>query len=86
MVPAVRPVRSSPASGPPHAAEGIAHRLPAYAGRGMQAELEALEKGLGNPAKPVVALVGHLAFRYYETPVRNWLEARLAGRSRLAMA
>lgn len=37
-------------------------------------------------AVPVVALVGHLAFRYYETPVRNWLEARLAGRSRLAMA
>jgi len=38
--------------------EGLAHLLPAYAGRSMQAELEALEKGLGNPAKPVVALVG----------------------------
>jgi len=38
--------------------EGLAHRLPAYAGRTMQAELEALEKGLGNPAKPVVAIVG----------------------------
>ncbi|HVW54597.1 MAG TPA: phosphoglycerate kinase [Rhizobiaceae bacterium] len=38
--------------------EGLAHLLPAYAGRTMQAELEALEKGLGNPAKPVVALVG----------------------------
>ncbi|TAN09516.1 MAG: phosphoglycerate kinase [Rhizobiaceae bacterium] len=38
--------------------EGLAHLLPAYAGRAMQAELEALEKGLGNPAKPVVALVG----------------------------
>ncbi|MCB1445907.1 MAG: phosphoglycerate kinase, partial [Rhizobiaceae bacterium] len=38
--------------------EGLAHRLPAYAGRTMQAELEALEKGLGNPARPVVAIVG----------------------------
>ncbi|MEZ5802439.1 MAG: phosphoglycerate kinase [Rhizobiaceae bacterium] len=38
--------------------EGLAHLLPAYAGRTMQAELEALEKGLGNPAKPVIAIVG----------------------------
>jgi len=38
--------------------EGLAHLLPAFAGRSMQAELEALEKGLGNPAKPVVAIVG----------------------------
>ncbi|MBB2973501.1 phosphoglycerate kinase [Mesorhizobium sp. RMAD-H1] len=38
--------------------EGLAHLLPAYAGRAMQAELEALEKGLGNPARPVVAIVG----------------------------
>ena len=38
--------------------EGLAHVLPAYAGRAMQAELEALEKGLGNPARPVVAIVG----------------------------
>jgi len=38
--------------------EGLAHVLPAYAGRTMQAELEALEQGLGNPAKPVVAIVG----------------------------
>jgi phosphoglycerate kinase len=38
--------------------EGLAHKLPAYAGRTMQAELEALEKGLGNPVKPVVAIVG----------------------------
>jgi phosphoglycerate kinase len=38
--------------------EGLAHVLPAYAGRTMQAELEALEKGLGNPARPVVAIVG----------------------------
>lgn len=38
--------------------EGLAHLLPAYAGRTMQAELTALEKGLGNPARPVVAIVG----------------------------
>ncbi|MCO5070338.1 MAG: phosphoglycerate kinase [Rhizobiaceae bacterium] len=38
--------------------EGLAHLLPAYAGRTMQAELDALEKGLGNPAKPVLAIVG----------------------------
>ena len=38
--------------------EGLAHLLPAYAGRTMQAELEALEKGLGNPIRPVVAIVG----------------------------
>ncbi len=38
--------------------EGIAHLLPAYAGRTMQAELEALEKGLGKPQHPVVAIVG----------------------------
>ena len=31
---------------------------PPIAGRTMQAELEALEKGLGNPARPVVAIVG----------------------------
>ena len=38
--------------------EGLAHVLPAYAGRSMQAELEALERALGNPAKPVAAVVG----------------------------
>ena len=38
--------------------EGLAHALPAYAGRSMQAELEALEKALGNPEHPVAAVVG----------------------------
>lgn len=38
--------------------EGVARLLPAYAGRTMQAELEALEAGLGNPAAPVMAIVG----------------------------
>ena len=36
----------------------LAHLLPSAAGRAMQAELEALEKGLGNPKRPVIALVG----------------------------
>ncbi|KKB06792.1 phosphoglycerate kinase [Devosia geojensis] len=38
--------------------EGLAHALPAAAGLAMQAELEALEAGLGAPKKPVVAVVG----------------------------
>jgi phosphoglycerate kinase len=38
--------------------EGLAHLLPAYAGRSMQAELEALEKALGSPEHPVAAVVG----------------------------
>ena len=38
--------------------EGLAHLLPAAAGRLMQAELEALDKALGNPKRPVCAIVG----------------------------
>jgi phosphoglycerate kinase len=38
--------------------EGLAHKLPAYAGRAMQAELEALGKALENPQRPVAAIVG----------------------------
>jgi phosphoglycerate kinase len=38
--------------------EGLAHKLPAYAGRAMQAELEALEKALQAPQRPVAAIVG----------------------------
>jgi phosphoglycerate kinase len=38
--------------------EGIARLLPACAGRLMQAELEALEAALGDPVRPVVAVVG----------------------------
>jgi phosphoglycerate kinase len=38
--------------------EGLAHVLPAYAGRTMQAELEALSAGLDAPARPVMAIVG----------------------------
>jgi phosphoglycerate kinase len=38
--------------------EGVAHLLPAYAGRLMQAELEALDAALGKPRRPVMAVVG----------------------------
>ena len=38
--------------------EGLAHKLPAYAGRAMQKELEALGLALGNPQRPVAAIVG----------------------------
>jgi phosphoglycerate kinase len=38
--------------------EGVAHLLPAHAGRLMQAELEALDAALGNPVRPVAAVVG----------------------------
>ncbi|MCK8462553.1 phosphoglycerate kinase [Aliiroseovarius sp. S1339] len=37
---------------------GLAHLLPACAGRLMQAELSALEAALGDPERPVVAVVG----------------------------
>lgn len=38
--------------------EGLARQLPAFAGRAMEAELDALEKALGNPEHPVAAVVG----------------------------
>lgn len=38
--------------------EGLAHILPAYAGRSMEAELKALQAALGNPEHPVAAVVG----------------------------
>ncbi len=38
--------------------EGLAHKMPAYAGRTMQAEIEALSKALEKPARPVGAVVG----------------------------
>jgi phosphoglycerate kinase len=38
--------------------EALAHLLPAYAGRAMQEELEALERALLRPERPVAAIVG----------------------------
>lgn len=38
--------------------EGLGHVLPAYAGRTMQAEIEALSQALEKPKRPVAAIVG----------------------------
>ena len=38
--------------------EGLAHKLPAFAGRSMEKELNALQAALGQPVKPVAAVVG----------------------------
>jgi phosphoglycerate kinase len=38
--------------------EGLGHRLPAYAGRAMQAELDALTRALETPQRPLVAVIG----------------------------
>ena len=38
--------------------EGVAHLLPSYAGRAMEAELAALQRALGKPERPVAAVVG----------------------------
>ena len=38
--------------------EGVAHLLPSFAGRAMEKELSALEKALGNPERPLAAVVG----------------------------
>jgi phosphoglycerate kinase len=38
--------------------EGLGHKLPAYAGRTMQAELAALAKALDAPRRPVAAIIG----------------------------
>jgi phosphoglycerate kinase len=38
--------------------EGITHFLPSFAGRAMEKELNALERALGNPERPVAAVVG----------------------------
>lgn len=38
--------------------EAITHNLPSYAGRAMEAELKALQRALGDPERPVAAVVG----------------------------
>src|SRR5690349_19240346 len=38
--------------------EGITHYLPSFAGRAMEKELNALQRALGNPERPVAAVVG----------------------------
>jgi len=38
--------------------QGVTHYLQSFAGRAMEAELKALERALGNPERPVAAVVG----------------------------
>ncbi len=38
--------------------EGVAHLLPAYAGKQMERELDALDSALGNPKRPVLGVIG----------------------------
>ena len=38
--------------------EALAHRLPAYAGEQMRLELDALDRALGHPERPVMGIVG----------------------------
>jgi phosphoglycerate kinase len=38
--------------------EGLGHKLPAYAGRNMQVELDALARALLSPQRPLAAIVG----------------------------
>ena len=38
--------------------EGVARLLPAYAGKSMEAELDALDAALGHPKRPVLGIVG----------------------------
>lgn len=54
--------------------EGVTHFLPTYAGRGMQAELEALEKALQAPKRPVAAIVGGAKVSSKITLLENLLE------------
>ena len=54
--------------------EAIAHLLPSAAGETMAAELEALEKALGNPEHPVVAVVGGAKVSSKLTVLENLVE------------
>jgi phosphoglycerate kinase len=54
--------------------EGVAHLLPACAGRLMQAELGALERALGDPDRPVMAVVGGAKVSTKINLLRNLVE------------
>ncbi len=54
--------------------EGLAHKLPAYAGRCMQAELDALTKALEAPRRPLAAIVGGAKISTKLTLLENLLE------------
>ena len=63
--------------------EGLGHKLPAYAGRAMQAELDALGKALEQPERPVAAIVGGAKISTKLDLLGNLLEQ---GRSRWSSA
>ena len=51
--------------------EGLASRLPSYAGRAMERELKALDAALGQPERPVAAVVGGAKVSTKLTVLRN---------------
>lgn len=54
--------------------EGLAHILPSYVGRAMEKELDALDRALGNPEKPVVAIIGGAKISTKLDVLRNLIE------------
>ena len=53
--------------------EGLAHVLPSAAGLSMQAELEALDRALATPARPVAAVVGAKPLARTEVVKQLWV-------------
>ena len=58
--------------------EGLGHMLPAYAGRNMQAELDALAKALESPQRPLAAIVGGALI----VAELEWIQRNLAAERR----
>jgi phosphoglycerate kinase len=54
--------------------EGVAHVLPAYAGKQMERELDALDAALGNPKRPVLGIVGGAKVSTKLDLLRNLIE------------
>ena len=60
--------------------EALAHRLPAYAGEQMRLELDALDRALGNPERPVLGIVERLEGLHQARPAA--LPGHQAGQAR----
>jgi len=54
--------------------EGVAHLLPSFAGLAMAAEIEALERALEHPRRPVIAIVGGAKVSTKIAVLRNLLD------------
>src|SRR3974377_1928690 len=54
--------------------EGLGHQPPAYAGRSMQAELDALGRALEHPERPVAAIIGGAKISTKLDPLENLLK------------